>query len=175
MKYIVALAIILSSATGVSAQHAHNSASSHGSSTPSESGQAAFAAIAEITSILRNDPKTDWPKVNIDALREHLVDMNLLTLSAKIAVENIPNGASFKITGDPRTTLAIKAMVPAHAPFLERETGWDVSVASIDGGVTMSVEGDAQIIRALGFSGLMSIGAHHQTHHLAMARGKAAH
>ncbi|MFK8036051.1 MAG: hypothetical protein AB8B94_18100 [Hyphomicrobiales bacterium] len=175
MKYIVALAIILSSATGVSAQHTHDSSSSHKSSIPSESGQAAFAAIAEITDLLRNDPETDWSTVNIDALREHLVDMNLLTLSANIEVEVVPNGASFKITGDPRTTLAIKAMVPAHAPFLGRETGWDVSVASIDGGVTMSVKGDAQKIRALGFSGLMSTGAHHQTHHLAMARGKAAH
>ena len=175
MKYIVALAVILSSATGVSAQHAHNSSSSHKFFPPLESGQAAFAAIAEITDLLRNDPETDWSAVNIDALREHLVDMNLLTLSANVDVVDLPNGASFKITGDPRTTQAIKAMVPAHAPFLERETGWSVAVASIDAGVSMSVEGNVKRIKALGFSGLMSIGAHHQTHHLAIARGKSAH
>ena len=35
-------------------------------------GQDAFAAIQEIVEILAADPKTDWSKVNIDALRQHL-------------------------------------------------------------------------------------------------------
>ena len=44
-------------------------------------GQGAFAAIQEIVEILAADPKTDWSKVNIDALRQHLIDMNNVTLA----------------------------------------------------------------------------------------------
>ena len=48
---------------------------------PAKSGQSAFAAIQEIVSILEADPATDWSKVDIDALRQRLVDMNNVTLS----------------------------------------------------------------------------------------------
>ena len=47
---------------------------------PTEAGQGAFAAIQEIVAILEADPDTDWSKVDIDALRQHLVDMNAVTL-----------------------------------------------------------------------------------------------
>ena len=47
-------------------------------------GQDAFAAIQEVVEILTADPKTDWSKVNIDALRQHLIDMNNVTLNAKV-------------------------------------------------------------------------------------------
>jgi hypothetical protein len=40
-----------------------------GSERPTQPGQAAFAAIQEIVAILEADPRTDWSKVNIDALR----------------------------------------------------------------------------------------------------------
>ncbi len=36
---------------------------------PKEAGQSAFAAIHEIVVMLEGDPKTDWSKVDIDALR----------------------------------------------------------------------------------------------------------
>src|SRR5215475_4151224 len=45
-------------------------------------GQDAFGAIQEIVEILQSDPKTDWSKVNIDGLRQHLIDMNEVTLHA---------------------------------------------------------------------------------------------
>src|SRR5437764_5713379 len=35
-------------------------------------GQAAFGAIQEVVELLEADPTTDWAKVNIAALREHL-------------------------------------------------------------------------------------------------------
>ena len=49
---------------------------------PTMPGQDAFGAIQEIVQILEADPTTDWSKVNIAALREHLVDMNEVTLRA---------------------------------------------------------------------------------------------
>ena len=40
---------------------------------------------------------------------------------------------------------------------------------------SISVDGDAAQIQGLGFFGLMTIGAHHQAHHLMMAKGAAPH
>jgi len=39
-------------------------------------GQDAFGAIQEIVQILDADPKTDWSKVDLEALRQHLIDMD---------------------------------------------------------------------------------------------------
>ena len=49
---------------------------------PTSPGQDAFGAIQEIVRILDADPTTDWSKVDIGALREHLIDMNEVTLHA---------------------------------------------------------------------------------------------
>ncbi|WP_246030506.1 hypothetical protein [Litoreibacter halocynthiae] len=141
----------------------------------SEPGQSAFAAIAEITSLLQNDPTTDWSRVNIEPLRQHLIDMDLVTVRAYVSTEQTEEGAVFTITGDERTLQAIRAMVPAHVPFLEKETGWKVQVTEIEHAVLLQVDGTATKIQALGFIGLMTIGAHHQEHHLAMAKGNGIH
>ena len=45
-------------------------------------GQEAFGTIQEIVRILEADPTTDWSKVNIGALREHLIDMDEVTMRA---------------------------------------------------------------------------------------------
>lgn len=47
---------------------------------PIEAGQAAFGAIEEIVRMLLTDPITNWSRVDIDDLRQHLVDMDELTL-----------------------------------------------------------------------------------------------
>ena len=49
---------------------------------PTMPGQDAFGTIQEIVQMLEADPATDWSKVNIAALREHLIDMNEVTLHA---------------------------------------------------------------------------------------------
>ncbi len=46
-------------------------------------GQDAFGAIQEIVQALQSDPKTEWSKVNIEALRQHLIDITIeVTLHA---------------------------------------------------------------------------------------------
>jgi len=50
---------------------------------PKEPGQDAFGTIQEIVQILEADPKTDWSKVNLEALRQHVIDMNEVTLKAE--------------------------------------------------------------------------------------------
>ena len=156
------------------AQHSH-SGSGHTMDGPQETGQSGFAALAEIVTILREDPEIDWSTVNIAALRQHLVDMDLLTTAAEVTTIANPKGARFEISGTGRVLEAIRAMVPAHAPFLAAETGWDVSTEEIGNGVALIVDGDATQIQALGFFGMMTIGAHHQEHHLMLAKGAAPH
>ena len=65
-----------------------------------QAGQGAFAAIQEVVEILAADPKTDWSKVNIDALRQHLVDMDNVTLSANMVAE-VRHGRDPEDCGDP--------------------------------------------------------------------------
>ena len=69
-------------------------------SAPTQTGQGAFATIQEIVAILMADPETDWSRVDIDALRRHLVDMNAVTLRAKVVNTPIEGGMRFDVTGE---------------------------------------------------------------------------
>ena len=66
---------------------------------PVSSGQDAFGAIQEIVARLEADPATDWSKVNLEALRQHLIDMNEVTLRADAAATPVAGGLSVAITG----------------------------------------------------------------------------
>ena len=86
----------------------------HGASTtPTLPGQDAFGAIQEIVQILDADPKTDWSKVDLEALRQHLIDMNEVTLKADAAPKQIDGGLEIAVTGSGRTLVAIQRMIPA--------------------------------------------------------------
>jgi len=50
---------------------------------PTSSPLDAFGAIQEIVRMLEADPATDWAKANIGALREHLIDMDEITMRAR--------------------------------------------------------------------------------------------
>ena len=63
-------------------------------SLPTLPGQDAFGAVQEIVRILEEDPDTDWSTVDLDALREHLIDMNEITLHADVRVTRIAGGIS---------------------------------------------------------------------------------
>ena len=106
--------------------------------TPTLPGQDAFGTIQEIVQILQSDPKTDWSKVNIDALRQHLIDMNEVTLHAAAAQRMIDNGIEITVTGGGRTLEAIKRMVPAHVNQL-REIGWSAKSEDLPNGVKLTV------------------------------------
>ena len=140
------------------------------------SGQDAFAAVREIVQILEADPKTDWSKVALEALRQHLIDMNEVTLRADAAATETDGGVTIAVTGSGRTLAAIQRMVPAHATALNGLNGWSAAAAAVPDGVLLTVTArdpeEARHIRGLGFIGLMVSGAHHQPHHLAMARGE---
>ncbi|MEQ8479936.1 MAG: hypothetical protein RIC18_04695 [Hoeflea sp.] len=142
---------------------------------PREPGQSAFAAVAEIVALLDADPQTDWSKVDIGALRAHLVDMDRLMLDATARATIAGNTATFRVSGSGEVLRAIQAMVPAHGRELDNLVGWQVSSETTSDGALLAITVDnpseIERIRALGFFGLMTIGSHHQPHHLAMARG----
>jgi hypothetical protein len=143
--------------------------------TPTLPGQDAFGTIQEIVQILQSDPKTDWSKVNIDALRQHLINMNEVTLHAAAAQRMIDNGIEITVTGEGRTLEAIKRMVPAHVNELH-EIGWSAKSEDLPNGVRLTVlASEAQPLtklKALGFMGIMVQGRHHQPHHLMIAMGQ---
>lgn len=150
----------------------------HMGALPTSSGQDAFGAIQEVVQILEADPSTDWSKVNITALREHLIDMNEVTLHAAVAEKATDTGIEFAVTGDGRTRDAIKRMVPAHVHELAA-LGWNAKTADLPNGVTLTVAANDKAplakLKALGFIGVMVQGGHHQPHHLMMAKGQLAH
>jgi predicted RNA binding protein YcfA (HicA-like mRNA interferase family) len=145
---------------------------------PTHPGQEAFGTIQEIVRILEADPTTDWSKVNIGALREHLIDMDEVTLRARASERPLDNGIEISITGEGRTLGAIKRMIPAHARELAA-LGWSATTQDLPNGVKLVVTASdpRQVIKlkALGFMGIMVQGAHHQPHHLMMAKGQFAH
>lgn len=148
--------------------------------TPAMPGQDAFGALAEVVRLLDADPQTDWSKVDLERLRQHLIDMNEVVLRSEVKQTPVAGGLAMEITGTGRTERAIRAMVVPHAAELDRMAEWSARAEPIAGGVRLTVvakkSDDAKTlahIRGLGFAGLITEGAHHQPHHLAMAKGEA--
>ncbi len=160
--------------------HGHHGAQM-GAAGPTLPGQDAFGAIQEVVRMLEADPKTDWSKVNLEALRQHLIDMNDVTLKADVVAKPVDGGVEIAVTGEGRTVAAIQRMVPAHAGEVERThlNGWSAKTEPLPQGVRLTVTAtdakEVAHVRALGFIGILASGAHHQLHHLAMAKGEFAH
>jgi hypothetical protein len=158
-------------------RHAHGVSADASGGALVEGGQSAFAAIQEIVSQLMADPSTDWRRVDIEALRQHLIDMDNVTLRARVHVQEVEGGARFEATADDAAvTGSIRAMVPAHAATMDGVEGWTMRAEEIPDGEALTVTGaDPDRIRALGFIGIMTVGMHHQAHHLALATGRNPH
>lgn len=150
-----------------------------GVNAPSLAGQDAFGAIQEIVRILEADPATDWSKVNLEALRQHLIDMNEVTLKANAASTAVGGGLEIAVTGAGRTLAAIQRMIPDHAQELNQMNGWRATTQTLPDGVRLTVTSsdpkEVAHIRGLGFIGLLVSGSHHQPHHLAMAKDAMVH
>jgi hypothetical protein len=166
--------------TALSAQALAHTQGGAQTTMPTETGQAAFAVIAEIVKLLEADPTTDWSKVNLERLRQHLRDMDLVTLRSMVVATPVAGGATFVVRGTGETIAAIKRMTGAHVAMVEMMGGPRIVRTERPDGVTLVVtardgdrEAGAARIRGLGFIGLMASGDHHQMHHLMLARGEA--
>lgn len=146
--------------------------------SPTEPGQSAFAVIQEIVVLLESDPNTDWAEVNINALRDHLVDMDAVTLHAKVDAQPVDSGMIFIVTGEGPVTDSIRRMVKAHSATMNGVNAWQYSAVETVGGAKMTVIvplRDQEKLRGLGFFGVLTVGMHHQEHHLMIARGENPH
>ncbi len=85
---------------------------------PTMPRQEVFGTIQEIVRMLEADPATDWSKVNIGALREHLIDMDEVTMRARASERVLNNGLEIAVTGR-----------PAHSP---QSNGWSPAYARAD-------------------------------------------
>jgi hypothetical protein len=146
---------------------------------PTEAGQGAFAAIQEIVRMLEADSTTDWSKVNLEVLRQHLIDMNDVVLHARVAQRNVAGGFEADVTGQGRTVDAIRRILGEHSTMVEMMGGYHAAATPIPDGarfvVTARDSGDARMtaeLRGLGVIGVLADGDHHPMHHLALARGE---
>jgi hypothetical protein len=137
--------------------------------------------MGEIANMLQADPTTDWSKVNMDALRAHLIDMDNVTMQAHVVTTPVPGGARFDISGDTDPVRqSIRHMVASHTSMADGVDGRHEVSRPTQAGASMTVTGrsdaDQPAIRALGFFGLLTGGGvHHQLHHLMMAKGEMNH
>jgi hypothetical protein len=189
-KSLLALAVLAFSQSAVATlradpvSHDHMGTNAHQATIPAprvatEPGQGAFAAIQEIVDILAADPRTDWSKVDIDALRAHLVDMDNVTLRARVATIPVKGGLRFVVTGQGDVAGSIDRMVRAHAATMNGMNGMTIVAGAHKGGAVMTVtvksKADLARLKAIGFFGVMALGMHHQAHHLMIASGHSPH
>jgi hypothetical protein len=145
-----------------------------------EPGQAIFGALREVLDRLEADPATDWTRVDLDALREHLVQMDLLFREAQVVREPLADGMRYAVRGGDEVLAAARSIGAMHARMLSAEApSWQMRVETRGEDVVFEVrssdpEQQAKI-RGLGFSGLLTLGAHHAQHHWAMATGHMHH
>jgi hypothetical protein len=128
---------------------------------------------------LMADPATDWSRVNVERLRQHLIDMDEVTLHASIGVERIDGGERYTVTGTGRTREAIRNMLAGHVRAMGDAEHWSLTERDTNDGVVITATGkapgDAEMIHALGLIGIVAEGAHHQPHHWMLATGADPH
>ncbi len=190
MKRIAALLAISAATLAVPVyaaehNHEHHQAMSGASSsnTPlTAPGNDAFAAIQEAVGQLLADPNTDWSRVNLEGLRQHLRDMQNFTFNVEVTAQKpIDGGVEFTVKPTtPGAAASLGRLFSAHPMILKQESGWDMKTKkNADGSTTARVTSakaeDAVKIRGLGYIGLIAYGKHHQLHHWLMATGNNPH
>jgi len=151
----------------------------HQNHTPlTKPGNDIFGTIQEVVQKLESNPDTDWSQVNLEALRQHLLDMKAFTEEVQVLTKGeIKKGV--EITVRPQTeraVLALKKLFAMHPGMIKKEKGWDM-IAKQDGDkwiLTCTTDDEAEVekVRALGYIGLLAEGSHHQLHHWMIATGK---
>jgi len=84
----------------------------------------------------------------------------------------------FDVTGEGPVRDSTRRMMAAHPATMNGVDGWKFEVAEIEGRASLAVRApakDADKLRGLGFLGVLTLGMHHQIHHLMIARGVNPH
>lgn len=178
-KFTILVAVAMVSVASAQMKHTEGMHEA-GAGTLTEAGTDVFATLQEAIVQLEANPDTDWEKVNVEALRSHLLEM--VDMSVNVAVVETPLANGFQARVKPITERAedsLRKVLSAHPQQLEAETGWDMQVSDADGEFTITVTtaNDQEIarIKALGYIGVMARGDHHKPHHWAILSGNNPH
>ncbi len=172
--------------TAATAKFPTNSSSSTKAPTPNapplkEAGNAIFGTIQETIKMLDADPKTDWTKVDLESLRQHLIDMENFTSGVDVlSNEKIEKGSKIVIRAKSKEAhFSLERALKAHPSMMQSETGWTMDVKQNKEEFTLTIETqkpeEVARLRALGYIGVMALGDHHQVHHWMMASGSNPH
>ncbi len=140
-------------------------------------GNDIFGTIQEVVQKLEADPKTDWSKVDLEALRQHLLDMKAFTEDVTvISKKPIEKGVEIEVHPETkRAIIALEHLFMMHPRMLKMEKGWDMQATQNGDKWTITCTtadtSEVEEIRALGYIGLLVEGAHHQLHHWMIATG----
>lgn len=175
-KYQYILLFILSSLPGqlLAQQHHHTNAKA----PLTMPGNEIFGTIQEVIKKLEADPNTDWSEVDLEALRQHLLDMKAFTEEVSVISQKpVDNGIEIRVKPETeRATGALKRLFKMHPLMLKKEKGWDMDTNQDKDQyiirVTTKDNTEIEKIRALGYIGILAEGAHHQLHHWMIATGK---
>lgn len=171
------LVLFLFALTGtVKAQHHHKHENE--GTTLKMPGNEIFGTIQEIVKKLESDPNTDWSKVDLEALRQHLLDMKAFTEEVSVvSKKRIKQGVELRVKPETkRATAALKKLFAMHPAMLKKEKNWDMTAKPYNNQqwiitVTTKDESEVEKINALGYIGILAEGAHHQMHHWMIATG----
>lgn len=135
-----------------------------------------LALLARLLARLEADPTTDWRRVDLEAARQHLADLDRVTLLARVAAEELPGGVALRVSGeDPATVAAIRRLLPERAARLAEARRWRVATAPAEDGLRVEIKSldprEAGRIRALGLAALLVAGPLDEAYLLEVARG----
>ncbi|MBJ7539908.1 hypothetical protein [Marinomonas transparens] len=147
--------------------------------SPTEPGQSIFGAIAEVNKLLE-EGNVDWNSVDLDALMEHLKDMDNLMTNTMVRKNELPNGLTINVSNSGNGQRAMDNMIPAHASFLQNvRPNWTIKYEKEKSNyiitVTSEIQKEAIKIKGLGFAGFMVQDDHHASHHMSLALKKMVH
>lgn len=176
---VVAVLVLPGVARGQEHDHAAmaDDASSMAARDGAPAGQAAFEAIAQVVRRLEADSSTDWSRVDVEALRRHLVDMDRVFMETRVETGEVDGGARFRVTGRGDVVGSIQRMATAHARALQGGDEYRAVVEPTEDGAIVTVTAaagsvaTAAKIRGLGFAGLLTVDDHHAAHHWMLATG----
>jgi hypothetical protein len=140
-------------------------------------GNEIFGTIHEVVQKLEANPNTDWSKVNLEALRQHLLDMKAFTEEVQVISQKpIDNGVEIQVKPETeRAVGALQRLFKMHPMMLKSEKGWDMTAkqngSNWDITCTTNNKSEVEEIRGLGYIGLLAEGSHHQMHHWMIAIG----
>ena len=141
-------------------------------------GNDVFGTIQEVILKLESNPDTDWSKVNIEALRQHLLDMKAFTEEVEVISQTpVDNGIAVQVSPQTkRAGEALNRLFKMHPMMLKQEKGWDMDSQIKGEGflITVTTPDAAEVakVRALSYIGILAEGAHHQAHHWMIATGQ---